>query len=101
MSMTKKYLKTKPVCKVRFKVKKEVSTETQTVHLVGEFNSWDSAATPMTRYKNGSYATELTLDIDQEYQFKYLLDGENWINDMDSDKLVANEFQGENSVVIV
>lgn len=101
MSMTKKYLKTKPICKVRFKVEKEVSAESKTVHLVGDFNNWDVQATPMTKFKNGTYATEIALDTDKEYQFKYLIDGENWANDLASDKYIPNEFQGENSVVIV
>ena len=101
MSMVKKYLKTKSICKVRFKVEKEVSANTKTVHLVGDFNDWSVEATPMTKYKNGSYATEIALNTNKEYQFKYLINGENWINDLNSDKFLANEFQGENSVVVV
>lgn len=101
MSMTKKYLKTKPICKVRFKIAEEAGETSETVHLVGDFNDWDPQATPMTRFKNGSYATELSLAVDTEYQFKYLVDGESWVNDLNSDKLIPNEFQGENSVVVV
>ena len=71
------------------------------MHLVGDFNDWDQQATPMTRFKNGTYATEIALETDKEYQFKYLIDGESWANDLDSDKYLPNQFQGENSVVVV
>lgn len=101
MSMTKKFLKTKPICKVRFKIGKEAGKDSKSVCLVGDFNNWDVAANPMTRFKNGTYATEIALDTNNEYQFKYLIDGETWANDLDPDKYLPNEFQGENSVVVV
>jgi len=39
------------------------------------------------------------LDKGQEYQFKYLVDGNNWVNDTEADSLVPSPFGEPNSVV--
>ena len=45
MSVKKKFLKSKPICKVSFRLPKEEAGGAETVHLVGDFNDWDSSAT--------------------------------------------------------
>ena len=102
MSVTKKYLKTKSICKVTFRLPKEAAASAKSVHLVGEFNDWDAEATPMQRLKNGSFKVMVDLEKDNEYQYRYLLEGCTWENDWDADKYVPSEFSGiENSVVVV
>lgn len=98
MEMLKKqYLKTKPVCKVTFALPAQVQGET--AYLVGDFNEWDEAATPMKRNKDGSFTVTLNLDTGQEYQFRYLVNNSEWHNDWNADKYVPNPFSGDNSVV--
>jgi hypothetical protein len=41
------------------------------------------------------------LEPGHDYQFRYLVDGETWLNDPAADKYVPNPFGSENSVVIV
>ncbi|MCB0846200.1 MAG: isoamylase early set domain-containing protein [Bacteroidetes bacterium] len=102
MSITKKFLKSKPVVKVTFKVDKEAVSTAESVHVVGEFNEWNKEATPMKPMKNGSFSTTVELTKDQEYQFRYLIDGKSWKNDEEADKLVQSPFaDAKNSVVIV
>jgi len=102
MGLKKKYLKTKPVCKVSFEIPKDAVKNANKISLVGDFNSWDSAATPMTKRKNGTFASTLDLAPGKEYQFRYLIDGELWENDWAADKYVPNAYgDAENSVVIV
>ena len=72
--MKKAYIKTKRVCRVTFEVQPE--RKAQTAALCGEFNSWNPAAHPMKRRKNGSFAVTLSLTAGQQYRFRYLLDGE-------------------------
>jgi hypothetical protein len=45
MSIKKQYLKSKPVCKVTFRIPKEVANGTRMAALVGEFNNWNPEAT--------------------------------------------------------
>lgn len=95
--LKKQYLKTKPVCKVTFALPAQVQGET--AYLVGDFNEWDEAATPMKRNKDGSFTVTLNLDTGQEYQFRYLVNNSEWHNDWNADKYVPNPFSGDNSVV--
>lgn len=95
--LEKKFLKTKPVCKVKFVLPAEVQAET--AFLVGDFNDWDEKSTEMKRRKDGSFFVELNLELDKEYQFRYLVNSEEWRNDQQADKYVPNPFSGDNSVV--
>ncbi|MDP4208417.1 MAG: isoamylase early set domain-containing protein [Bacteroidota bacterium] len=101
MSLKKQYLKTKTVCKVTFTVPSAVAGVAKQVNLVGEFNNWDTQSLPMKKLKNGDFSVSLELERLKEYQFKYLIDGKEWQNDLEADKFAQNEFQGENSVVVV
>jgi 1,4-alpha-glucan branching enzyme len=102
MSVKKKFLKSKPLCKVSFRFPKEAAGDAETVHLVGDFNDWDGSATPMTRLKSGAFTITLDLDVGREYQFRYLVDGSEWKNDEAADRYVPSPYPGvENSVVLV
>ena len=101
MSLIKQYNQTKPVCKVTFKLAKDHVNSVNQVSLAGDFNRWDIESIPMKRLKSGDFTASVNLERGREYQFKYLRDGRSWLNEQEADKYVINEFQGENSVVIV
>jgi 1,4-alpha-glucan branching enzyme len=96
--LKKQYLKSRPVCKVKFEVPSGVAEKS--VYLVGCFNDWDENATPMDKLKDGRFTKYLYLDLDQRYEFRYLVDGREWINDWEADDYVSNPFSGDNSVVV-
>ncbi|MFT5312106.1 MAG: 1,4-alpha-glucan branching enzyme [Paraglaciecola sp.] len=100
MAFTKQYLKSKPVCKVTFKISKEEARAADTVCLVGDFNDWDTAAVPMKKLKNGSFSATLDLAKDKEYQFRYLLDDKAWENDGQADQYVPSPVSFEENSVI-
>ncbi len=96
--MTKAQLKSKKgVCKVTFELPKDV--EAESAHVVGDFNNWDTQATPMKRKKDGSFAAAVNLETGKEYRFRYLLDSDRWENDWNADAYVPNGFGTEDSVV--
>ena len=95
----KQYLKSRPVCKVTFQLPAEV--EADSVVIVGDFNNWQQDATPMEQLKDGRFKAIVELEKNSEYQFRYLLNGTQWINEDEADKFVPNPFAGENSVVAV
>ena len=102
MSLKKKPLKSKPVCKVTFVLSKEQARGAGNVQVVGEFNNWEIGGSPMRRQKDGSFTTTLDLPSGREYQFRYLIDGEVWISDPEADKYAFSPFGDcENSVVTV
>jgi 1,4-alpha-glucan branching enzyme len=69
------------------------------VHLMGDFNQWQESH-PMKRDKDNSWRATIELEPDREYQFRYLLDGERWLNDPEADRYTPSPFGEENSVVI-
>jgi 1,4-alpha-glucan branching enzyme len=100
MSIHKKFLKSKPVCKVTFKIPDTVSNGAKNAHVVGEFNDWSTSATPMKRLKNGSFSATLDLAKNRSYQFRYLLGQSKWENDPEADGYLPTPFgDSQNSVI--
>lgn len=102
MSIKKQYLKSKPLCKVTFKIPSEKKNAAKEAHVLGDFNDWSKATLPMKRYKNGNFSLTLDLEKGQRYQFRYLLDGDHWQNDPEADSYEPSPFgNSENSVIIL
>jgi len=98
----KRYLKTKPECKVYFKLNKKEAGNAESVSLVGNFNNWDPAVNPMKKLKNGDFTLTLNLTTERNYQFRYLVDGHKWVNDKDADQIVDAPFpNAENSMISI
>ncbi|HHO48493.1 MAG TPA: glycoside hydrolase [Desulfobacteraceae bacterium] len=100
MAIKKRYLKSKPVCKVTFSLPKEAAGSARTVCIVGDFNNWKKKTNPLRKLKNGSFKIDLDLPSGREYQFRYLIDNTRWENDWAADKYVCGPY-GDNSVVDV
>ncbi len=100
MSIKKQFLKSKPVCKVKFTLPKEIASGANQAFLVGDFNDWDTESTEMKKLKNGTFTTTIELGKDQEHQFRYLVGDSRWVNDIDADHFVpANIGHEENGVL--
>jgi 1,4-alpha-glucan branching enzyme len=99
MSFKKQFLKSKPVCKVSFRLDAAEVSGAKNVQLLGDFNNWDKSVEPMTALKSNDFTATLELETGKEYQFRYLIDGSVWKNDTQADSFVANGFGEENSVV--
>ena len=95
--LTKKFLKSKPVCKVTFQLPKDV--EAKQVSVAGDFNNWDTSAAPLKKTK-GIWKTTLDLEQGREYQFRYFVNEGEWHNDEAADKYTPNNVDGDNSVVV-
>ena len=102
MSLQKRYLKSRPMSKVTFRLPAAAVPEGSQVNLVGDFNDWDPELTPMEQLKSGEYKVTLDLPVDQDYAFRYLINGQRWENDWDADRYApAGLGTEENSVVTV
>jgi 1,4-alpha-glucan branching enzyme len=86
-------------CRVTFRVPADDSMES--VHVAGEFNDWDPSAKPLARRRDGTYSTSLVLTPNQRYRFRYVVNGERWINDDQADDYVENVHGETDSVVEV
>ena len=95
--LKKNYTRTGQKCRVTFKYPNPEQADSAV--LAGDFNDWSLTGYPMKRLKDGSFSQTITLPANQSYQFRYVLDGNIWVNDPDADESVANEYGEENSVV--
>jgi 1,4-alpha-glucan branching enzyme len=97
--IVKKFLKTRPVCRVTFTLPEAAAPTAETVCLIGEFNDWSHDATPMKRQKTRGFSVSLDLAKGRSYRFRYLIDGSTFENDWAADRYEPNPFGGEDSVV--
>ena len=70
------------------------------VHLAGSFNGWSPAAWPMTRGTDGSYTLERELP-NGTHQYKFVVDGSEWVLDPTNPMRADDGFGGQNSVLVV
>ncbi len=103
MSIKKEYSQNKELCKVTFKISKELGEQFEKVSVVGDFNNWNPNANYFSKTeKNGSYSVSVMLESNKEHQFRYLGDGVNWFNEPDANMEVESFYPGaHNSVVVV
>jgi len=100
MSLTIRYLKSRPAGKVTFRLPAAAAPDAASAHLVGEFNDWSETATPMQRLKNGSFKAVVELECGRSFRFRYLIDGDRWENDWEAHAYRPHPFgDGDNSEV--
>lgn len=97
--LTKQYAKNNKTCKVTFELPVEAGLTKGT--LVGDFNNWDVAATPLKLRKDGALYVTVSLSANNSYRFRYRSEDGAWYNDWAADSYAANEFGTEDSVVTV
>ena len=85
------------ITKVTFALPADLDGDT--VHLVGEFNEWQTSE-ELKKQKDNSWRLTLNLEQGSEYQFRYLLNEQEWFNDPEADRYVSNPYGEQNSVVI-
>jgi len=97
--ITKKFLKAKPVCKVTFKLQAEEVGEAESVYVLGDFNNWQQTEA-MKQLKDGSFNITIDVESGRDYQFRYLINEERFINDSNADSYVVSPYgDSENSVI--
>lgn len=100
--LDKRYIKSRRVWKVYFEMPKSLlpaGLEAREVSLVGDFNQWDPSAIPMKAFRGKAFKVDLELLPGTAYQFRYLVNGEHWLNDDGADAYVPSGYGEDNSVV--
>ena len=99
MAIKKQYLKSKPICKVTFTIPAKEATN---VAVIGDFNDWNPKKSELKKLKNGTFKGSVELPKESAYEFRYLIDNNDYVNDTNADRYQWNEFAGsENGVVEV
>jgi len=101
MSLEKKFLKTKPICKVKFSLTGEPYITASSISLAGDFNAWSKDELPLKQSKDGTWSVSVDLENNREYQFRYVVDGSHWVNEPEADRFAFNGIDSENSVIVL
>jgi len=96
--ITKEPARTKDMVRVTFELSSSLWAER--ANLVGDFNNWDTTATPMIRTRSdANWRAAIELEAGRRYAFRYLVDGKEWLNDWHADDHVENPYGSYDSVV--
>ncbi len=72
----------------------------RSVSLAGTFNNWDMNANRMFDLDNdGTWTTELVLPLTGHHEYKYVINGTDWVRDPENPRVAPDNQGGENSVV--
>lgn len=93
----KTYFKTKDYCKVKFVLAHE---NAETVEILGLNSDWENSIV-MSKKKDGTFSTEVSLQKDLQHEFKYRVNQTEWVNEPEADAQLPNVYGGTNSVVIL
>jgi len=74
--------------------------EANTVAVAGDFNGWDAQAHMLKKSKAGWWKTTLKLPPGR-YQYRFVVNGEQWSEDPENPVKEANEFDSYNSILEV
>ena len=84
--------------RVTFELPADVASDSAAV--VGEFNDWDAKKGTMKLNKKKNVWTKgVSVKPGDSFQFRYVVDGDKWINDEQADGFVPNEYFGQNCVI--
>jgi 1,4-alpha-glucan branching enzyme len=102
MSIQKHFLPGKGVCQVLFTLPVSIFDDAKKIAVVGDFNDWNREKHLLKKTKSGRFQRLLELPTGKEYQFRYLIDDNDWENEWEADGLVETPFEETyNSMVIV
>jgi hypothetical protein len=103
MAIKKEYSRDKKICRVTFTLPKEICENFDEISVVGDFNNWDTHHHKFTqRNSDGSSSIEIELEAGNEYKFRYLCDGQIWLNEPEADAETITHFgDSKNSVLII
>jgi len=95
--LKKRFLTIKDECEVSFEL---TAAEAQQVDLVCESNGWQPIEMKKTgKGKKTTFRAKVRLPQERQFEFRYLVDRHQWINDDSADAYAPNNFGTENGVL--
>jgi 1,4-alpha-glucan branching enzyme len=73
----------------------------ESVSLAGDFNGWDPLATPLERNDAGLWSTEIVVSRSARVEYKFIVNGNRWLEDPSNGMKAPDQFGGLNSVVVL
>jgi 1,4-alpha-glucan branching enzyme len=73
----------------------------RSVSVAGDFNGWNHVATPLTRNGSGLWSAEIVLPRAGRVEYKYIINGERWVEDPSNGMKAPDNYGGLNSVLVI
>jgi len=71
------------------------------VSVAGDFNEWSRVATPLKRNESGLWFTEIVVPGTGSFEYKFIIDGQRWIEDPSNGMKAPNDYGGLNSILVI
>ena len=71
------------------------------VSVAGDFNEWNAVATPLKRNGSGLWSTGIVIPRAGRFEYKFIIDGQRWIEDPSNGMKVPDNYGGLNSVLVI
>jgi serine protease AprX len=69
------------------------------VSVAGDFNKWDQ--TSLKRNSSGLWSTEIAVPRTGRFEYKFIINGQRWMEDPSNGMKASDNFGGLNSVIVV
>jgi hypothetical protein len=73
----------------------------QSVSVAGDFNGWSHVATPLKRNDSGLWLTDIDAPRAGRFEYKFIIDGQRWIEDPSNGLKAPDSYGGLNSVLVI
>ena len=73
----------------------------ESVAVAGDFNGWNHLARPLTRNSAGLWSTEIVGPQAGRFEYKFVIDGNRWLEDPSNGMKTPDTFGGLNSVLLI
>ena len=100
MSVNKKFLPDKGICVVEFVLPELAADQAKKAAVAGDFNSWSPDKNPMKKDKGKHFKCTIELSLGKVYEFRYLIDNSQWINEWDADAYSPTPYNGEYNMIL-
>ena len=71
------------------------------VSVAGDFNGWSHVATPLKRNESGLWFTEIAVPRTGRFEYKFIINGQRWIEDPSNGMKAPDNYGGLNSVLVI
>lgn len=71
------------------------------VSVAGDFNGWSQTATPLKRNGSGLWFTQIAIPQVGRFEYRFIIDGQRWIEDPSNGMKAPNKYGGLNSVLVI
>ena len=73
----------------------------ESVSVAGDFNGWSPRTTPLKRNSSGLWSTEIVVPQAGRFEYKFLVNGQRWIEDPSNGMKALDNYGGLNSVLVI